>query len=195
LETSGQLRYAFLGAGRYDLLGDFVWPEAVWLEREFRPVQAQELVERLDDELWRIDVTGARARLVERVQEWNEDAAGAFVESCIRRACELGLGHAEGTLAELEHAVQEKLRDEPGDVLAYAADTFALARGARPEQWNEPGANGVGSPGAGAIAANLGFVVAHVAGRAAAAAGRDYAAGFDEERERQRAWLVERLGL
>ena len=136
-----------------------------------------------------------RARLVERVEEWNEDAAREFVESCIRRACELGLGHADGTLKELEHAVAEKLRDEHSDVLAYAADTFALARGARPEQWTHPGESGVGSPSAGAIAANLGFVVGHVAGRAATDAGREYAEGFDEERERQRAWLAERLGL
>lgn len=195
MEASGKLRYAFLGAGRYDLLGDFVWPEAVWLERDLRPLRARELVERVDDELWRIDVDGVRARLVERVDEWNEDSAGAFVESCIRRACELGLGHADGTLVELEHAVAEKLREEPGDVLAYAADTFALARGARPDQWKGPGAIGSGSPSAAAIAANLGFVVAHVAGRAATDAGREYAEGFDEERERQRAWLAERLSL
>jgi len=195
LEARRQLRYAFLGAGRYDLLGDFVWPEAVWLERDFRPLQERELVERVDDELWRIEVDGVRARLVERVEEWNEDAAGAFVESCIRRACELGLGHVEGTLEELERAVAEKLRDHHSDVLAYAADTFALSRGARPDQWTDQGGSAIGSPSAGAIAANLGFVVAHVAGRAATDGGREYAEGFDEERERQRAWLAEQLGL
>ena len=189
------MRYAFLGAGRYDLLGDFVWPEAVWLERDFRPLHERELVDRVDVELWRIEIDGMRARLVERVEEWNEDRAVAFVESCIRRACELGLGHADGALEELERAVAEKLRDERNDVLAYAADTFALARGARPEQWTEFGATGAGAPSAGAIAANLGFVVAHVAGRAATDAGREYARGFDEERERQRSWLAEQLGL
>lgn len=189
------MRYAFLGSGRYDLLGDFVWPEAVWLERRFRPLEARDLVESVDDELWRINVDGVRARLVARVEEWNEDAAGAFVESCIRRACELGLGHAHGTLAELETAVTQKLQAEPDDVLAYAADTFALSRGARPDQWSQPGTQGAGSPTAAAIAANLGFVVAHVAGRAAADAGRDYAEGFDEERQRQRAWLADRLDL
>ncbi len=195
MEAREQLRYAFLGSGRYDLLGDFVWPEAVWLERSFRPLRARDLVERVDDELWRIDVRGMRARLVERVEEWDEAAADAFVESCIRRACELALGHADGTLEELERTVADKLRVEPGDVLAYAADTFALSRGARPEQWTEPGASGVGAPSAAAIAANLGFVVAHVAGRAAAGEGRDYSAGFDTERERQRAWLANRLDL
>jgi hypothetical protein len=189
------LTFAFLGAGRYDLLGHFVWPEAVWLERGFRPLRAADLVERIDDELWRIEVSGARGKLVERVDEWDEDAAGAFVESCLRRACELALGHADGALQELERTIAEKLRDDQDDVLAFAADAFALSRGARPEQWNDPPVTGAGAPSAGAIAANLGFVVAHVAGRAAEENGRDYAAGFDEERARQRRWLAERLAL
>jgi hypothetical protein len=83
------------------------------------------------------------------------------------------------------------------EALAYVADAVALARGERPGRYGLHPAAAV-MPTVGAIAANLGFVVAHALGCAHADAVGDpaaYEAGVQAERARQRAWLSERLGL
>jgi hypothetical protein len=76
----------------------------------------------------------------------------------------------------------------------------ALARGRRPETWDLERALAEDAPSQtpAATAANLGFVVAHAAGREAVAAAGDeaaYADGFAAERAWQLAWWVERLAL
>jgi hypothetical protein len=163
--------------------------------RSMQVLSPDELVDAVDDELWWIE----DGRPVERISGWDDHAAREFTVSCVRSACAHALGHpAEGSLAELERRVHARLRTEPTETLAYAADAFAMARGRRPDEWDERPLAGLGVPSPATIAANLGFVVAHVAGYAAASAGGDPAAydeGFSAERSRQRAWLAERLRL
>lgn len=120
---------------------------------------------------------------------WSDDVARAFTADCVRRACELALGDVREPLEELEQKVLDRLGVEPSDALAFAADAFALARGRRPDEWQAAPFDGAGAPSARAIAANLGFVVAHVAGVVAP----DYEAGFAAERRRQGDRLVELL--
>jgi hypothetical protein len=155
----------------------------------------EELVDTIDDELWRIE----HDRPAERVSAWDAESAREFTRSCLRSVCRIALEEAaDDSLEELEQRIRARLGEQPTETLAYAADAFALARGRRPEEWNEPPLDGFGAPSAAATAANLGFVVAHVAGYAAANAAGDpsaYASSFDAERRRQRAWLAERLAL
>lgn len=120
---------------------------------------------------------------------WTDDVARAFTADCVRRICELALGAVGGPLDELEHLVFDRLRSEPSDALAFAADAVALSRGRRPEEWDAPPFDGQGAPSAKAVAANLGFVVAHAAGRLAV----DHEVGFSAERRRQQDRLVELL--
>ncbi len=164
--------------------------------RALRVLAPDELVDVIDDELWRIE----HGRPAERISGWDEEVAHALAASCLRSVCALALDETSaGSLEELEQRIHAWLREQPTtETLAYAADAFALARGRRPEQWREPPLIGFGAPSAAAIAANLGFVVAHVAGYAAAIEAEDphaYDAGFAAEPDRQRAWLAERLGL
>jgi hypothetical protein len=84
---------------------------------------------------------------------WTDDVARAFAADCVRRMCELALGAVGGPLDELEHRVLDRLRTEPSDALAFAADTVALSRGRRPEEWDAPPFNGQGAPSATAVAA------------------------------------------
>ena len=83
------------------------------------------------------------------------------------------------------------------DALVFLADVIQVSRGGWFETYDEhPGAGAAATPGA--IAANIGFVVATEAGSAAAdAAGRPGAFddGWNAERGRQLAWLTERLDL
>lgn len=181
----------------------------------------RDLPQWIDDELWRIELDGElidqesmivarRGRLVAQVEEWDTGAARDFAAACVARARE----HAASLLTRSGRAREAKsLAEVPGDelqtcalqaasastdtiaeVLSLAADTVSLARGERPE--SQPSPTDAYKPTAGPIAANLGFVVAHVAGRARTAlepAGYDD--GFENEREWQRRWLKARLGL
>ena len=174
----------------------------------------------IDDELWAIeldDVVDAgdvlvarRGRLQRRIEAWDDATACAFAESCIwrlrdqvvsalqldgRDSDELARQEALDDLqrAALEAALAERAHDE---LLTLLADTVELLRGGRPDGYHA--ARSELPPRAGAIAANLGFVVAHAFGRAAVGASREeasYAAGFEAERRRQADWLGERLDL
>ena len=177
----------------------------------------------LDDELWIVELDGEleedgdvvlarRGRLVRRVDAWDGITALAFAESCVRRmhyqavsALEL-VGRAEDAarlarvrgLDEIQTLVLELGGAEtaPDELLALLADAVELIRGGRPDAYRAE--LGSGAPTPGAIAANLGFVVAHAFGRAAVeAAGDDeaYAVAFGAERARQRDWLREHLWL
>jgi hypothetical protein len=120
---------------------------------------------------------------------WTDDVARAFTADCVRWICELALGSVGGPLDELEHLVLDRVRSEPSDALAFAADAVALSRGRRPEEWSAAPFDGHGAPSAKSVAANLGFVLAHAAGCLAA----DYHVGFAAERRRQQDRLVDLL--
>ena len=183
-----------------------------------------ELVNWIDDELWAIELAGEiveregvlvarRGRLLHRFEGWDSASAGAFATDCVRstRAIAAEALRRDGRDREAEALEELEDFDElqaaalgPGRVggfaanaLAFVADAVELARGGRPEHYGEhPGASVAPTPGA--IAANLGFVVAHAAGCATAEAAGDPAAydeGFDAERNRQRAWLAQAFSL
>ena len=74
------------------------------------------------------------------------------------------------------------------DAAFFAADAEALSKGRRPEEY---GADPLPEVPSAAIAANVGFVVAHAV---AMAAPSGYDAGFAAERRRQLGVLEHRLG-
>lgn len=186
---------------------------------------ADELLDWIDDELWEVDLGGPiesgsaglvseRGRLLRRLSRWDASLAAAFADRCADAARtrvedalrQLGRNADADALAQARSLARVKAiaaacaGEEPSspaaELTAFVADCLLLASGARPD------APAAGTPAgrartAAAIAANLGFVSAHVAGRAAVATGDDsrYDAAFAAERERQLAWLRRRLAL
>jgi hypothetical protein len=188
-------------------------------------LRTRRLVDWIDDELWLVELDGEveevedmlvarRGRLLRRVMAWDEGAMREFRESCIWRARDLAVESLQragrpGEAAVLEDtdaldslqavAVVEaaSATDAVEDALVYLADVVQVSRGGWFETYDgHPGASGTVTPGA--IAANIGFVVAMSAGGVAADAARDPSAfddGWDAERSRQLSWLTERLEL
>lgn len=182
----------------------------------------------IDDELWTIElsgeireessmVVGERGRLLQRVDGWDEQAAADFADACAWRARDAAARalRRDGALAQAEQlestddlvdmqivaALASRTPAPTSAVVAgYAADAVALAHGQRPDTWDLAVALAEPAPAQtpAATAANLGFVVAHVAAVDAAAEAGDesvYATGFARERAWQLHWLKERLGL
>lgn len=178
----------------------------------------------IDDELWLIElggrvieedtfVVGERGRLVRQMEDWNPAAAQAFAEVCAWRARD----HAAAVLRDADRAREAAelsacreltgaqalaaanargMTGPAGEASAFVADTVALVLGKRPDDWEADGEGAhVTTPGA--IAANLGIVTAHAAGRAAVGRAGDqaYMDAFAAERSWQLSWLVEQLGL
>ena len=188
-------------------------------------LRTRRLVDWIDDELWLVELTdeveeaddmlvARRGRLLRRIQAWDEKAAREFGESCIWRARDLAADSLEragllreraalqtadkpGSLQALAAAEARSVSGAAADALVYLADVVQVSRGGWFETYvGHPAAGATATPGA--IAANIGFVVATAAGSAAAeAAGRPEAfdQGWDAERGHQRAWLTETLGL
>lgn len=188
-------------------------------------VRTRRLVDWIDDELWLVELGGdvdeiedmlvaRRGRLLHRIRAWDEDVAREFGESCIWRARDQAAESLEragldreraalqtaeelGALQAVAAAAAQSAAGAPADALVYLADVVQVSRGGWFETYvGHPGAEATATPGA--IAANIGFVVATAAGSAAAdAAGRPDAFddGWDAERGRQLAWLTERLDL
>ena len=191
-------------------------------------VRAADMLDWIDDELWEIELDGeiveqdsmlvaARGRLVRRVEAWDEAAARDFADACAWRTRKHALSalrriglteEAERLVAAAELTEMQAVagqatvaRESPAaELTALAADSVSLARGRRPEAWRADPATLGAAPAQtpGGVAANLGFVVAHTAGREAVAeAGTEdaYGGGFAEERAWQLAWLTDRLAL
>jgi hypothetical protein len=186
---------------------------------------ARELVDWIDDELWLIELGGEIAehegillarggRLVGLVDAWNAATARVFTEDCVLRVRDCAIealrraGRANDANAVADLNDGDALQDYTAvlstrvggfaaEALAYVADAIELARGGRPDDYRgHPAEASSASPGA--IAANLAFVAADTFGSSVADATGDrteYEAGFEREREHQRAWLTERLGL
>ena len=188
-------------------------------------LRTRHLVDWIDDELWLIELAddveeiddmlvARRGRLLRRIQSWDQEAAREFGENCIWRARDLAaesLGRAGlereraalqtadglGSLQARAAAEARSVTGAAADALVYLADAVQVSRGGWFETYvGHPGAGATATPGA--IAANIGFVVATAAGSVAAdAAGRPDAFddGWDAERQRQLAWLTQRLDL
>ncbi len=223
--------YKFLGRDRVALYTGYEWPVDEWVEtggpldlcaNGLHACRRVNLPGWIDDELWLIELDGdqethedvvvaQRARLVRRVEAWDEPAMREFIERTIWRLRDLivlGLElHARDArdlacASELDDVQQAAVAlaragTRYADVLVLLADIVALARGARPEQY-EVSSHEDDLPTPGAIAANIAFVAAHASGRCAVTASDDeasYDAGFAEERKRQAEWFNARLGL
>ena len=187
----------------------------------------RQLLDWIDDELWEIELGGEvveretmlvaqRGRLLARVDAWDDAAAKEFADACAWRARDYAcralrrVGLTEEAerllraveLEEIQSAAAEAAERSDrsaAELTGFAADAVSLAEGQRPETWNLAEHPGGRAPvqTRGAVAANLAFVVAHAAGREAAAMGGedDYAVGVAAERAWQLGWLAERLDL
>lgn len=189
--------------------------------------RVDQLLDWIDDELWEIELDGEctdrdsmliaeRGRLTRRVASWDEDTARALGDACAWRSRGFALDALRqiGLTSEAEQlletisltdmqataaaAVRTQGDSAATEVVAFAADAVSLVGGRRPDAWRDAHASFstiVQTPAA--TAANLAFVVAHGAGRAAASGGDEdaYATGFAAERAWQLTWLRERLGL
>jgi hypothetical protein len=195
--------------------------------RGIHAVHPDQLLDWIDDELWEVELDGAvhtrdamviaeRGRLVRRVPDWDEEAARAFALGCVESTAAVaakalhdagledaaqrldaaeGLGAIQGAaVAALEHATEPALVT----LVAFTADIAALVSGNRPDAWQHAGGSGQAVQTAGAVAANAGFVAAHIAGRAAVRSAGDenaYGDGFTAERGRQLTEFRRLVGL
>ena len=86
--------------------------------------------------------------------------------------------------------------DEPPSPMLFMADVKRLERGTRPELSDQAPDEDAGGPTPSAVAANLGFVCAHIAAQLAEEEHTGgYAETFERERLSQSTWLAERLRL
>ena len=209
--------YAFLAEGAVAPLSDFAWPtpkgseHGAWVDTGAAPAdalrgcRAVDLPYWLDDELWNIELggtlderdhllVGERARLLDRIERWNEALAWEFAGACARRVAHQAAaalrddGRAEAAasleqasnLEELERVASAIADDtRPGGVLAgYTADVCFYARDA-------------------GVAARSACVAAKMTAYALAGDENlpEYGPRFAQERAWQAAWLAERLGL
>lgn len=187
----------------------------------------EQMLDWLDDELWEIELAGRiidegdlvvadRGRLLRRAHGWDAVSAQQFADACAWRARTYALASLRrvGLTVEAQRLVDAADLDEmqasaaagargsdgpAAELSAFAADAVSLARGQRPETWHETApAIHEPVPTPAAVAANVAFTVAHLAGREALAAeGTEgaYDAAYAAERRWQLAWLDERLRL
>lgn len=185
--------------------------------RGVHALRFEQLLDWIDDELWEVELDGVvverdamlvaqRGRLLQRIDGWNGESAHAFARGCALRSASLaaaaldseGMSAAAHRLesasdvAGIQLAAVEALSAtsaaELTNLVAFAADLGALVSGNRPDTWLHGAAPAQVVQTPGAVAANAGFVGAHIAGYAALAAGGTedaYAAAFARERARQ----------
>ncbi|MBA3736037.1 MAG: hypothetical protein H0W90_12730 [Actinobacteria bacterium] len=171
----------------------------------------------IDDELWVIEVRGdivehetmmlaEEGRLVRGVESWDKEAALTFAQACAHRAqgfavdalrnavrtddaSALAKATTFESIRDAAAMIMRKGADNERGAVSFAADAAALALGARPEAADTPAETG-GSATPGAVAANLAYVTAHVAGAAAGPPGTSaYDRGVERERDWQREWF------
>jgi len=186
--------------------------------------QTEDMLNWLDDELWQVELEGditvhdgmlvaRRGRLLHRVDAWNEQTASVFAADCALRARHRALGALRrvGLTEESERLVQAAgLREveavaaaateattdpDAAELTGFVADAVALTTGRRPDAWrSSAGGNPAITQTPAATAANVAFVVAHVAGREAATTNPEdphsYQEAFNAERATQIAWLI-----
>lgn len=182
------------------------------------------LVEWLDDELWEIELEGPvvevdgelvapAGRLLRRLENWDDECARAFVGECVAntvtraaqtlvragREADAEALRAAGSAPAPEAAILQLARDvadEPTSPVLFLADVARLKRGGRPEGVDAASSAVEGGPTAAALAANIGFVCAHIAAQLAE---QESAGAYDEsfvrERLGQSNWLAEKLQL
>lgn len=183
-----------------------------------------QLVDWLDDELWEIELEAPvleaggeliapAGRLIRRLEGWNDECARAFVGHCVDTTVALAAKslaqagqqaeaealNASRSRSDAELKVLQLARDLEEDQMSpalFSADVVRLERGGRPELDHEAPTTAAGGPTPAALAANLGYVCAHIAAQLdeQKTAGA-YAETFARERLRQSTWLAEKLQL
>jgi hypothetical protein len=182
------------------------------------------LVDWLDDELWEIELespvleadgelVAPAGRLIRRLEGWNDECARAFVGHCVDETAAL----AASSLAQAGRRIEaqavrayrsgpdaervvlqlaRKLGDEQASPVLFFADVARLERGGRPELDEEAPSEDAGGPTPAALAANIGYVCAHIAAQLAEqrSAGA-YDESFARGRLRQSTWLAEKVQL
>lgn len=183
-----------------------------------------DLLNWLDDELWQIELDGEiidsngmlvaqRGRLLRRVDAWDDTTASAFAADCALRARHRALAALRrvGLTDEAEQLLQASELDQvqaaaaaahqstddadAAELTGFVADAISLTTGLRPDAWRDSTRSDTAiSQRPAATAANVAFVVAHIAGREAATANpndsRSYETAFNAERAAQLAWLL-----
>jgi hypothetical protein len=183
------------------------------------------LLDWIDDELWTVELGGEvletdgvivarKGRLLGLLEEWDAVMAASFATGCALAARDYAAaalrraGRAEDsdtivamddpdTLQASVLALAPAPEGFTKEAVAFLADAIELLGGGRPDSYGNRRAPSA-RPTPGAIASNLGFVVAHLAGVDAADVdghSGGYDAGYAAERSRQLAWLAERLPL
>lgn len=185
----------------------------------------ERLAEWIDEELWEIELedpvveaadgelVSQAGRITSRMAGWNDELARTFVARCVDnavsvaaeslarsgRAAEAELLAASRSGPDAERNVLEIARSfegEPPSPVLFMADVKRLERGTRPELADEAPAEDAGGPTSSAVAANLGFVCAHIAAQLAEEERSGaYGETFERERLSQSAWLAEKLQL
>lgn len=231
--------YKFLAPGACGFFSGHAWPtpkgerpgDWVHVEGEIRQClngihacTETQLVEWLDQELWKIELGGPvlefedglvapAGRLIRRLEGWDEDCARAFVDHCVESTVALAAKSLSETgrkrdaeeltaarsRPDLERKVLELARsfeEELTSPVLFLDDVTRLARGGRPESEELAGSQESGGPTPFALAANLGYVCAHIVAQLAEqeAAGA-YGETFARERLSQSAWLAGRVRL
>ncbi|MEN3343033.1 MAG: hypothetical protein V7644_2437 [Actinomycetota bacterium] len=185
---------------------------------------ASRLVDWLDEELWEIELgapvleddgelLAPAGRLLRRIDGWDEGCARAFLSHCldstiVLAAESLSRVGRERDAQQLtasrwgpdsERSVLELARsfeDDPASPLLFLADVTRLERGGRPELPDVAPAADAGGPTPFALAANLGYVCAHITAQLAE---QESAGSYEErflgERLSQSRWLAHRLLL
>ena len=199
------IAYKFLARGSVGPFSKRQWKAGEWVEAA-RPgegwgihaCRSQDLSWWIDAELWRVELDGAvgeratqiearRGRLLDRIDQWNDEARAAFGLDCVFQARDLSvsalrtLGHAgiAGRLAEATTLPQlleiaRSLQAPSG----FAGEMFGYAHDA-----------------AAAYTARSNAAEASFIASVATAAARGDPSGFDEERRRESRWIAEHVGI
>lgn len=182
------------------------------------------LVEWLDDELWEIELDdpvleadgeliAPAGRLLRQLESWDFDCAQAFVRHCVDNTVSIAAeslveagreSEAEALTssrslpdAELKVLpITRSLEQEPSSSILFLADVARLERGGRPELDEEAPNPDFGGPTPAALAANIGYVCAHIIAQLAEQENPGaYDERFERERHRQSSWLANTLEL
>jgi hypothetical protein len=141
----------FLRPGRVGPFSKVTWPQpGEWLEAEEHPelcragihaLLPDRLAPWIAEELWRVELEGARAlapgvvvaprgRLVSRVEEWNDETAREFARACAAHVADAPSGRAAEYAADAQASAEEAAADFTATTVGYMAAHSAEA--ARP---------------------------------------------------------------
>jgi hypothetical protein len=138
----------FLRPGRVGPFSNVTWPEpGEWLETEERPelcragvhaLMPEALSRWVAEELWRVELDGdhtvtrgvvvaPRGRLLEQVEDWNDETAREFARACAAHVQGGTAGRAAEYAADAKASAEEAVADFTATTVAYIAAHAAEA--------------------------------------------------------------------